>query len=257
MAAANTWMRFWRISVVGMAAALIAAAYCGSFFWMGPPILAAWIVWVIDRRLKNSAKTLFATFGALIFVALIAVVVLKRMGSRVTSVFTPIVIDGNPHDGDPQPFPFPQSSPSPKMPEIRSEFSNDPAAPLPPLSLAPAPYAVENAQKIAKDEPGPHGGIGQSTGSIFFQKIPDLPFSFRKRVLHPGSSIGLHVQDKDEVHYVVSGTGTMTIDGNTFDVGPGDAVLTRPGHKYGLIQTGSEDLSLIITYEIKKPAAQK
>jgi mannose-6-phosphate isomerase-like protein (cupin superfamily) len=125
------------------------------------------------------------------------------------------------------------------------------------LAADSLPYAVENDRKIAKVEPGPHGGTGQSTGSIFFQKTSNLPFSFRKRVLHPGSSIGVGVQDKDEVHYVVSGTGTMTIDGNTFDVGPGDAVLTRPGHKYGLVQTGSEDLVLIITYEIKKAGSQR
>ena len=41
----------------------------------------------------------------------------------------------------------------------------------------------------------------------------------------------------------------MTIDGNTFDVGAGDAILTRPGSSHGLKQVGSEDLVIMINYE--------
>ena len=40
----------------------------------------------------------------------------------------------------------------------------------------------------------------------------------------------------------------MTIDGKTFDVGPGDAILTRPGSSHGLKQVGSEDLVILINY---------
>jgi mannose-6-phosphate isomerase-like protein (cupin superfamily) len=43
----------------------------------------------------------------------------------------------------------------------------------------------------------------------------------------------------------------MTIDGHRFDVGPGTAVLTRPGSSHGLTQTGAEDLVMLLNYEQK------
>ncbi len=33
-------------------------------------------------------------------------------------------------------------------------------------------YVVERDSEVAKDEPGPHNGLGQSTGYIFFEKVP-------------------------------------------------------------------------------------
>ena len=43
----------------------------------------------------------------------------------------------------------------------------------------------------------------------------------------------------------------MTVDGKSFDVDPGTAVLTRPGSSHGLKQTGTEDLVIMINYEQK------
>ncbi len=73
-------------------------------------------------------------------------------------------------------------------------------------------------------------------------------------MLHPGSSIGYHRQEDDEVYYVVSGTGTMTIDREVLAVKAGDATLTRPGSSHGLAQTGSDDLVLIIVFPTARPA---
>ena len=74
---------------------------------------------------------------------------------------------------------------------------------------------------------------------------------FRKRVLHPGSAIGYHLQKEDEIYYIVSGTGEMKMNGETFPVKAGDGILTRPGSSHGLTQTGKEDLVVIINYEKK------
>ena len=92
-------------------------------------------------------------------------------------------------------------------------------------------------------------GTGRSTGYIFFDKVPNLKFSFRKRVLHPGASIGHHLQETDEVYYVLSGSGKMTINGKEFPVRPGDAILTRAGSSHGLVQTGDGDLTIIISFQ--------
>jgi mannose-6-phosphate isomerase-like protein (cupin superfamily) len=110
---------------------------------------------------------------------------------------------------------------------------------------------VQHDQETAKPERGPHDGPGQTVGYVFFDKMPNLHFSFRKRVLKPGAGIGYHEQHEDEVYYVLSGRGVMTLDGKKTDVGPGTAILTRTGSSHGIMQAGAEDLVLIITFETK------
>jgi mannose-6-phosphate isomerase-like protein (cupin superfamily) len=107
---------------------------------------------------------------------------------------------------------------------------------------------VEHDSLVAVKQPGTHGGGGQTTGYSFFAKVRDLPLVFRKRALHPGSGIGHHEQHEDEVYYVLSGQGELTLDGERRIVGPGTAVLTRTGSSHALKQLGSEDLVIIIAY---------
>jgi mannose-6-phosphate isomerase-like protein (cupin superfamily) len=112
----------------------------------------------------------------------------------------------------------------------------------------PGGYIVETDSAVAKDEPGTHGGGGTSTGYSFFSGDPGLYTVFRKRALHPGAGIGYHLQKEDEIYYFLSGTGEMTINGRTFPVRGGMAVLTHPGSHHGLKQTGPDDLVLLIVY---------
>src|SRR5215467_15861581 len=109
-------------------------------------------------------------------------------------------------------------------------------------------YLFERDRQVAKSEPGPHDGGGPSTGYSFFEKAPDLKFSFRKRVLHKGAAIGYHLQKTDEVYYITGGRGVMTINDKPFAVKAGDAVLTRGGSSHGLVQKGEADLTIIITF---------
>ena len=126
------------------------------------------------------------------------------------------------------------------------------AAPLvtsEPQTKAVPGYVVERDRDVAKNEPGPHDGGGPSTGYIFFEQAPDLKFSFRKRVLHKGAAIGYHLQKTDEVYYIIGGRGTMTINDHPFAVKRGDAILTRGGNSHGLVQKGTMDLTIIISYQ--------
>lgn len=116
---------------------------------------------------------------------------------------------------------------------------------------APGGYILERDADVAVTEPGTHNGGGQTVGYSFFKKAPRLGLIFRKRALKPGSGIGYHEQKEDEIYYVLSGRGAMTIDGKTVDVEPGTAVLTRPGSSHGLKQTGADDLVIMINYEQK------
>ena len=115
-------------------------------------------------------------------------------------------------------------------------------------------YVLERDAEVAREEPGTHKGGGMTVGYSFFSKVPNLKLVFRKRALKPGSGIGYHLQKEDEIYYVLSGRGEMTMDGKTFEVKPGDAILTRPGASHGLKQIGKEDLVIMINYEqVPKP----
>jgi mannose-6-phosphate isomerase-like protein (cupin superfamily) len=118
---------------------------------------------------------------------------------------------------------------------------------MPPEKFAGG-YVLERDADVAREEPGTHKGGGQTIGYSFFKDTPKLAMVFRKRALKPGSAIGYHEQKEDEIYYVLSGRGIMTIDGKPIDVGPGTAVLTRPGSSHGLEQVGREDLVIMINY---------
>ena len=113
----------------------------------------------------------------------------------------------------------------------------------------PGGFIVERDAEIAKNEPGTHNGGGMTIGYSFFSTVPKLGLVFRKRTFHPGSGVGYHEQTEDEIYYVLSGKGEMTVDDKKFDVTPGTAVLTRPGSSHGLKQVGAEDLVILINYE--------
>jgi lysophospholipase L1-like esterase/mannose-6-phosphate isomerase-like protein (cupin superfamily) len=110
------------------------------------------------------------------------------------------------------------------------------------------PSQVVHEADLARRQPGPHGGAGTTTAYPFFADAPGLAFVLRKRVLHKGAGIGLHQHDKDEVYYVVSGTGRYIVDGTIRDVGPGDAMLTRVGSTHALQQAGEDDLVILLAY---------
>jgi mannose-6-phosphate isomerase-like protein (cupin superfamily) len=110
-------------------------------------------------------------------------------------------------------------------------------------------YIIEHDADIAKDEPGTHNGGGMTIGYSFFSKVPKMGLVFRKRTFHPGSGVGYHEQTEDEIYYVLSGKGEMTLDGKKVEVTPGTAVLTRTGSSHGLKQVGNEDLTILINYE--------
>ena len=81
-------------------------------------------------------------------------------------------------------------------------------------------YILEHEKDIAKNEPGPHEGSGTTTAYSFFTKATASKLVFRKRVLHPGSSIGYHLQKEEEIYYILSGAGEMTMNNEKFTVMP-------------------------------------
>ena len=116
---------------------------------------------------------------------------------------------------------------------------------------APRPMVVvREADVMVEQSPPPHAGVGRSTAFRLSDAAPGRNFEFRKRILHPGASIGLHVLTHDEVYYVVSGQGEVASDGRAEMIGPETAAYLYEGADVGIRQTGTEPLVLIIAYPL-------
>jgi mannose-6-phosphate isomerase-like protein (cupin superfamily) len=109
-------------------------------------------------------------------------------------------------------------------------------------------FVLEHENDIVKNEPSPHNGNGMTTVYGFFSNDSSSNLVFRKRVLHPGSEIGYHLQEKEEIYYIVSGEGELKVNDVTYNVKSGDAILTHSGNYHGLKQKGNHDLIVIIDY---------
>lgn len=129
-----------------------------------------------------------------------------------------------------------------------------PEAPTPPSAQPEASRHVRNRffyredSAVTREEPGPHEGTGTTTAYRYFDDVTDAKVIFRKRALHPGASIGMHVLSHDEVYYVVSGRGELKVDDTTVEVGPGSATFMHEGADVGIRQVGDEDLVVIVAY---------
>jgi Mannose-6-phosphate isomerase len=118
------------------------------------------------------------------------------------------------------------------------------AAPAP----APAMVVIDEAATVREEAP-PHGAMGMSTAWRISDAVPaPRSFEFRKRALHVGAAIGVHLIAHDEIYYVVSGTGIVHSDGEEKALRPGMAAWLSKGAKVGIRQTGSEPLVVIVAY---------
>ena len=109
-------------------------------------------------------------------------------------------------------------------------------------------FFVKQDSEVRRTETPPHNGVGKSTAYRYFDEVKDARVIFRKRALHKGASIGMHVLSHDEVYYVVSGRGLLTVDDTKRAVGPDTAIFMHQGADVGIQQTGDADLVLIISY---------
>lgn len=94
----------------------------------------------------------------------------------------------------------------------------------------------------------------EGTGDLYWTGVLEKDETHHKRMnffhyntMPPGASIGDHAHSHDEEWYfIISGTGTMTLDGTPHEVGPGDITAVFPGGSHGLENTGTEDLVFIV-----------
>jgi mannose-6-phosphate isomerase-like protein (cupin superfamily) len=109
-------------------------------------------------------------------------------------------------------------------------------------------FFVKQDREVMKAEAGPHEGTGKTTAYRYFDEVKDARVIFRKRALHKGAAIGMHVLTHDEVYYVVSGKGELTVDDTKREVVADTAVFMHEGADVGIRQVGDADLVLIVSY---------
>jgi mannose-6-phosphate isomerase-like protein (cupin superfamily) len=76
---------------------------------------------------------------------------------------------------------------------------------------------------------------------------PITQCSLAEELLPPGCAVTPHYhRDLEEIYYIVSGFGLMTVGENSREVSAGDAVYIPRGHRHSLKNTGSEPIKLIL-----------
>jgi mannose-6-phosphate isomerase-like protein (cupin superfamily) len=110
---------------------------------------------------------------------------------------------------------------------------------------------IVNEKDVMREEPAPHGDHGRTTAYRISDAAPRRTMEFRKRTLHAGAAIGLHVLGHDEVYYVLDGEGEVEADGVRQRVTAGMAAYLYSGENVGIRQLGSEPLTLIIAYPLQ------
>jgi len=85
-------------------------------------------------------------------------------------------------------------------------------------------------------------------GTAFLYEQFKGPWSHVEYVTVPaGSAIPIHSHEREEeVYFIVSGTGTLTVDGKPWQVRPGVLAACPAGHSHGLSNDGEDDLTLIV-----------
>lgn len=96
---------------------------------------------------------------------------------------------------------------------------------------------------------GLHGGRGTNRWKRFVTGLmlhADWD-SFEHNQLDPGSAIGEHVHTRtEEIYFIVSGSARMTLNGKTFEVAPGDLIMTPLGGRHSIENTGDEMLEFVV-----------
>ena len=71
--------------------------------------------------------------------------------------------------------------------------------------------------------------------------------SLAEEILPPGCAVTPHRHRQiEEIYYIVSGRGLMTVGDETREVGAGDAVYIPRGHRHTLKNTSADPIKLIL-----------
>jgi quercetin dioxygenase-like cupin family protein len=69
--------------------------------------------------------------------------------------------------------------------------------------------------------------------------------------LEVGDEVELHYHDGNEYWIIISGKGICTTEGDTYEIGPGDLVLTKKGDEHSLVVT--EKMTAVYIFGVVPP----
>ena len=92
---------------------------------------------------------------------------------------------------------------------------------------------------------GIRGGAGKALAVDYLAPDEMAGVLMASRItLEPGASVGEHPHpETEELYLVLDGQGVGFLDGESFDVGAGDAWLCKAGHTHGLANSGPAPLA--------------
>jgi mannose-6-phosphate isomerase-like protein (cupin superfamily) len=64
--------------------------------------------------------------------------------------------------------------------------------------------------------------------------------------LAPGKTIEAHIDPYEEIYFVMTGMGEMSVENETRHVTPGDATWIPTGSSHALTNSGTEDLVILV-----------
>jgi len=97
-----------------------------------------------------------------------------------------------------------------------------------------------------------HGGEGVFQFRDFIGSLPEKQFIkfIHDDILPPGTTFGNHAHKSDapfeEWYVCLAGHGVMTLDGQDYPMGPGDASVCRANGSHAVRNTGKEDMRLLV-----------
>lgn len=92
-------------------------------------------------------------------------------------------------------------------------------------------------------------GVGFAfTESVIGEDYTDV-YSAQLGRIGPGGSSKLHRDPYNHAFYFVSGTGTVQIGKQTWDLAPGTIVKIPQGKPHGFVNTGDDDLVFLVIYD--------
>jgi quercetin dioxygenase-like cupin family protein len=78
-------------------------------------------------------------------------------------------------------------------------------------------------------------------------------FSLLQNTIKAGATGSSHKHDEEHCFYVLSGTGTMNIDGKSYEMRPGSAIFVPPNAMHQPVVDEGEDLNVIVIYSPPGP----
>ncbi len=108
---------------------------------------------------------------------------------------------------------------------------------------------IKRAQEVKSEvKRGVCDGVGevQFTHLLTEQELPEKSRLYSVVTLKPGNSIGYHQHVGDgESYWILEGTAQVVEDGQTYELHPGDVVMTYSGHSHSIQNIGEDDLKFV------------